>query len=159
MRVFRADTMPPWWLGALSALGLGAAVASADFPMSRRERFLARAARIAGSAACAGAGAEQLRRAASLPPPIPISQRAGAAIACAASLSTTPLIGERCVDKAARALSARGASWPRARLGALIAATALLGELLQRFPAPPTPKTPPPRRRLVRPNPGTIIRN
>lgn len=151
--------MPPWWLGALGALGLGAAIASADFPLSRRERLLTRAALIVGSAAGASASAEQLRRTASLLSPIPLSQRTGAVIACAASLSTSPLIGERCIDKAARALSARGASWPRTRLGALITATALLGELLQRFPAPPVPKTPPPKRRLVRPSPETIIRN
>ncbi|EFV13345.2 hypothetical protein [Segniliparus rugosus] len=156
----RTDFLPPWWLGVLGALGLGAYVAVPDLPLTRRERLLTRAALVASSAAGAAATVPDLlqaqpRRIAQ----IPLSQQVGSFIAFAASICTNPLFGDRLVDKFAAALAERGASWPRARLGALVTAVALFGELLQRFPPPPTPKTPPPKRRLVRPDSETIMRN
>ena len=156
----RTEFLPPWWLGALGALGLGAYVAVPDLPLTKRERLLTRVALVASSAAGAAATAPDLllakpRRISQ----IPLSQQAGAFIAFAASICTSPLFGDRLIDTFAVALAERGTSWPRAKLGALVTIVALFGELLQRFPPPPTPKTPPPKRRLVRPNSETIMRN
>ncbi|MGL6234134.1 MAG: tat pathway signal sequence [Segniliparus sp.] len=156
----QTHALPPWWMGALGALGLGAYVAVADLPLTKRERFLARAALVAGSAAGAATLApEMLLLTPDQVSRMPLSRQAGAAVAFAASLCTSPVLGDRLVDGCAAVLSARGTSWPRARLGALVTMAALLGEFLQRFPPPPTPKTPPPKRRLVRPSSETIMRN
>lgn len=156
----RIHVLRPWWLGALGAVGLGACVAASDLPLAERERVFARAALVAGSAAGAAVLApdlllttpEQLSR-------MPRSHQVGAAVGLGVSICASPLLGNQLIEACAEALAAKGMRRPRVRLGALVAAAALLGEFLQRFPSPPIPKTPPPKRRLGRPSAETIMRN